>query len=89
MSEQAIRVTAITTLPEDAEPWMPSIGAYMALAQALHDASDDCNANYVLPFGDCGFRELDIREAIDLLRELRKDDWQLVHRPQGTPGLFG
>lgn len=55
--------------------------ATVALAEALHDESSDCNANYFIPFAECEFREMDIREASDI------SDWQLVRQPASVVGM--
>jgi hypothetical protein len=74
----AFRVTAIE--PDEDSP-MPAIDAYMALAEAMHDEDDTCNANYVIPFAECATREFDIQAAVRVLVALRKDDWSLVRDP--------
>lgn len=66
--------------------FMPTIEQYMALAEAMHDGDDLCNANYYAPFGECGNREYDIQQAVKVLVALRKEGWQLVREPiNGIP----
>lgn len=77
------RVTAI----EPADFPMPTIEEYMALAEAWHDESEFCNANYQHPFDECGAREADIDDAIRVLVALRKDGWRLVRDVNATPRL--
>jgi hypothetical protein len=62
-------------------PQMPPIAAYMALAKAMHEEDDVCNANYVIPFDECASREWDIQNAVNVLVQLQGDDWHLVRRP--------
>lgn len=78
-------VTAIR--PADPDFWMPTIDQYTALAEAMHDGRDDCNANYVLPFSECVNREADINDAVAVLTELRKVGWKLSRDPAGTTEL--
>lgn len=66
---------------------MPTIEEYMALAEAMHDESDLCMANYVIPFSDCAAREPDIQDAVRVLVHLRKDGWRLVRDATGTAEL--
>ena len=66
---------------------MPPIDVYMALAEALHDEDDVCNANYVIPFSECATREYDIEVAVRVLVGLAKDDWRLVRDGGGTAKL--
>ena len=68
--------------------YMPDIRQYMALAEALHDASDLCNASYVIPLEECGAREADVEDAVRILVALRKEGWLLVQQPVGAM-LFG
>jgi hypothetical protein len=65
----------------------PAIETYMALAEALHDEDDTCNANYVIPFAECATREYDIQEALGVIEGLRKAGWRLVRDPGGTVEL--
>lgn len=79
-----LHATAIQPAPDDF--YMPTIEQYLALAEAMHDERDDCNANYVLPFSECGSREADIQDAVSVLVALHKADWRLVREPSnGIP----
>jgi hypothetical protein len=73
-----LHVTSIGPAPDLV---MPAIAAYMALAEAMHDNDDNCQANYVLPFSECATREYDIEQAVKVLVDLMHDDWHLVRRP--------
>lgn len=79
------RATAV--LPAPPHLWMPTVEAYMALAEALHDASDLCAANYEVTFAECDSREGDIIDAIRVLIDLHADGWQLVRDPGATAEL--
>jgi hypothetical protein len=76
-------VTAILPPTE----WMPDIPTYLALAEAMHDESDDCQGNYVMSFRACPMRDADIGDAIRVLIGLHKAGWQLVHDPGDTAEL--
>ena len=67
---------------------MPPVEAYMALAEAMHDEDDGCNANYVIPFSECPFREYDIEEAVKVLVSLGKNDWRMVREPALMAGVL-
>jgi hypothetical protein len=77
-----LHVTAIGPAPADF--WMPDIPTYLALAEAMHDDSDLCNANYVIRFAECGTRDADIGDAIRILVALHKDGWRLARDPGAT-----
>jgi hypothetical protein len=57
---------------------MPTVPEYLALAEAMHDESDDCQANYVMPFAECPMREIDIQDAVRVGVALRKEGWRLI-----------
>lgn len=78
------RVTAVGPEPDI---YMPTIEQYTALAEAIHDESDDCNANYQMLFHACPFREQDIEQAIRVLTALHKADWTLSHDHTWTLGM--
>lgn len=73
--------------------WMPTIPQYMAMAEALHDNDETCNANYYHPFSshnsedEDGLREYFIGQAIDVLNHLRLSDWHMVRKDVSTPVL--
>jgi hypothetical protein len=72
--------------PPKTEPWFPTEAESTALAEAMHDVSDTCNANYVIPFAECGVREADLADATAVLLGLRKAGWRLVQEPEnGIP----
>jgi hypothetical protein len=75
------RATAIRPAPDLP---MPTIEEYLALAEAMHDESDFCNANYQLSFADCEVREADIQDAVTVLVALRKEGWRLVRDVNAT-----
>lgn len=79
------RVVSIGPAPADF--WMPDIPTYLALAERMHDDSDLCNANYVIPFSECAAREADIGDAIRVLVALHKDGWRLTRDPGATAEL--
>jgi hypothetical protein len=64
-----------------------TVTPYMALAEAMHDVSEMCNANYDLPFSECGVREADIQDACKVIEKLRKRGWLVVRNPAGTTPL--
>jgi hypothetical protein len=66
----------------------PPKDAYMALAEALHDEDDVCNAGYVVRFDACATHEYDVLRAITVLIALGKDGWRLVRDGQGTVEMF-
>lgn len=67
--------------------WMPTIEAWLALAEATHDERDDCQPNYAVRFASCEFREQDIEEAVRVLIGLHKAGWKLVRDPGPTVEL--
>jgi hypothetical protein len=74
------RVTAIRPSDEYIAP----LEAYLALAEAMHDESYLCNANYAIPFDECGAKEADIGDAVRVLADLHRAGWHLTHDPAGT-----
>jgi hypothetical protein len=63
-----------------------------ALAEALHDNDDTCNANHYVPFADCATQEWDLTHADEVLDSLRASGWMVVRDPAGTlplPEDFG
>jgi hypothetical protein len=66
---------------------MPAIDAYMAMAEAMHDEDDNCNAAYVIPFTECATREYDIQSAVRVLVSLHKAGWRLARDPGDTAEL--
>lgn len=75
------------TAEERTARYMPTIEQYTALAEAIHDESEICNANYQIFFHACPFREQDIEEAVHVLVALHKADWHLERKPFGTPEI--
>lgn len=65
--------------------WMPTIQQYMALAEALHDNDETCNATYYHPFHACeaDLREYFIQTAIAILQRLRSEGWRMEFHPVG------
>ena len=55
-----------------------------ALAAALHDCDDTCNANQYVPFEECATKEWDEQHAAEVVEALRTDGWILVRDPAGT-----
>jgi hypothetical protein len=58
--------------------------AQLALADAIHDGDDSCNANYYIPATECPFRDTDIEQAAEMMEALRKAGWVLVRDAAGT-----
>ena len=56
----------------------------LALAEALHDCDDTCNASYRIAFGECATQEWDIAHAGEVLDDLRALGWTVVRDPVGT-----
>ena len=59
-----------------------------ALAVALHDCDDTCNANQFVPFAECATQEWDVSHAEEVIDTLRAAGWMLVRDPAGTLPLF-
>ena len=59
----------------------------LALAEAMHNEDDTCNASQYVPFSECATRQWDIEHAADVLAELRKAGWRLAPDPAGTVEL--
>ena len=64
--------------------WMPPTKMYLAMAEAMHDQNDLCNANQNIDFDECAMREADIEDAVRILTSLRRDGWLLVMQPVGV-----
>ena len=59
-----------------------------AMAEALHDCDDTCNANQYVPFSECATQEWDLTHAEEVLDALRASGWMLVRDPAGTLPLL-
>ena len=55
-----------------------------ALAEALHDNDDTCNAAHYIPIEECATRAWDEEHAAKVLESLRDLGWTLTRDPAGT-----
>jgi hypothetical protein len=58
-----------------------------ALAEALHDTDETCNAHHYLPFEECATKEWDESQAVEVLSRLRALGWAVTRDPAGTVPL--
>jgi hypothetical protein len=58
--------------------------ATLALAEALHDSDDYCNAQYRIPFEECVTKNWGEERAAEMILGLRALGWMLVRDPAGT-----
>lgn len=57
---------------------------FLALAEAMHDCDDVCNANHYVPFKECATREWDEEHGVEVLARLHQLGWTVVRDPAGT-----
>lgn len=59
----------------------------LAMAEALHDCDETCNAHHYMPFDECATQEWDIAHAQEVIEALRVIGWTVVRDPAGTAPL--
>ena len=57
---------------------------FLALAEALHDTDETCNAHHYAPIAECATREWDEEHAAEVIARLHQLGWTVVRDPAGT-----
>lgn len=55
-----------------------------ALAEALHNTDETCNAHHYIPIEECATREWDEGHAEEVIGALEALGWTVVRDPAGT-----